>query len=160
MVGEAVVASVNTVANKTVEGAETIVATTGVVKKVRLCLWWPAGQSLSLDYALNICNCLQSVVSRQEALSWFKCGIEGCVPERDGSSGKARLPVRQDTSQGIMSSVWGWLGVWRGQLLAEPTCFDPLWRAVVNSAGSEASQASHRTPKPRTKAKQGQPKWV
>ncbi|NWY67279.1 SYUG protein, partial [Oenanthe oenanthe] len=33
VVGEAVVASVNTVANKTVEGAETIVATTGVVKK-------------------------------------------------------------------------------------------------------------------------------
>lgn len=38
MVGEAVVASVNTVANKTVEGAETIVATTGVVKKVCLFL--------------------------------------------------------------------------------------------------------------------------
>ncbi|NXL74990.1 SYUG protein, partial [Leptocoma aspasia] len=33
VVGEAVVASVNTVANKTVEGAETIAATTGVVKK-------------------------------------------------------------------------------------------------------------------------------
>ncbi|NXF06647.1 SYUG protein, partial [Smithornis capensis] len=33
VVGEAVVASVNTVANKTVEGAETIVTTTGVVKK-------------------------------------------------------------------------------------------------------------------------------
>ncbi|NWS03008.1 SYUG protein, partial [Motacilla alba] len=33
VVGEAVVASVNTVASKTVEGAETIVATTGVVKK-------------------------------------------------------------------------------------------------------------------------------
>lgn len=33
MVGEAVVASVNTVASKTVEGAETIAATTGVVKR-------------------------------------------------------------------------------------------------------------------------------
>lgn len=104
MVGEAVVASVNTVANKTVEGAETIVATTGVVKKVRLCLWWPAEQSLSLDYALNICNSLQLVISQQEALSWFKCGTEGYVPEHDISSGKVCLPVRQDTSQEVMSS--------------------------------------------------------
>lgn len=39
MVGEAVVASVNTVANKTVEGAENIAATTGVVRKVWLFLW-------------------------------------------------------------------------------------------------------------------------
>lgn len=54
VVGEAVVASVNTVANKTVEGAETIVATTGVVKKVCLFLCWCAGQKSRLWNALKI----------------------------------------------------------------------------------------------------------
>lgn len=51
MVGEAVVASVNTVANKTVEGAETIVATTGVVKKVSWCLLW-----ILLKLSANVCS--------------------------------------------------------------------------------------------------------
>ena len=52
-VGEAVVASVNTVANKTVEGAEAIVATTGVVKKVCLFLRWCTGQKSRLWITLK-----------------------------------------------------------------------------------------------------------
>lgn len=57
MVGEAVVASVNTVASKTVEGAETIAATTGVVKKVCLFLLSCAGQKslwITLKLPANI----------------------------------------------------------------------------------------------------------
>lgn len=44
LVGESVVSGVNTVAKQTVEGAETLVTTTGVVKKVRVhlvtCLYY------------------------------------------------------------------------------------------------------------------------
>uniref|UniRef100_A0A6I8NY30 Gamma-synuclein n=1 Tax=Ornithorhynchus anatinus TaxID=9258 RepID=A0A6I8NY30_ORNAN len=126
VVSEAVVASVNTVANKTVEGAESIVVTTGVVKKEDLLhpdqLEEAAAEENPAEAPAEVPEATEEEVS---ALGWlFPPETRGLGPRRwEGVADPGPLP---HLPHGAHSSISGlFLNSRRGRLCHSQGFFQP-----------------------------------